>query len=91
MINSFAHGLFCSPVLNIVFPFASVLRCSSRPAANEVIGIDLGTTNSCVAVMEGKVKHNFFFLLLALTYWHSVIVWCHVTAALLIFLRHKCG
>lgn len=79
MINSFARGLFCSPVLNIVFPFPSVLRCSSRPAANEVIGIDLGTTNSCVAVMEGKVKHNFFFLLLALTYWHSVIVW------------HKCG
>ncbi|XP_068647789.1 heat shock 70 kDa protein, mitochondrial-like isoform X1 [Aristolochia californica] len=27
---------------------------SSRPAGGEVIGIDLGTTNSCVSVMEGK-------------------------------------
>ncbi|KAL7181245.1 hypothetical protein ACSBR1_040173 [Camellia fascicularis] len=27
---------------------------SSKPAGNDVNGIDLGTTNSCVAVMEGK-------------------------------------
>ncbi|PKI46811.1 hypothetical protein CRG98_032808, partial [Punica granatum] len=35
--------------------WASLARpFSSKPAGNEVIGVDLGTTNSCVAVMEGK-------------------------------------
>jgi len=32
-------------------------------AGNEVIGIDLGTTNSCVAVMDGKVGLLVFFLI----------------------------
>lgn len=33
---------------------ASTKRMFSAAAGSEVIGIDLGTTNSCVAVMEGK-------------------------------------
>jgi len=40
--------------------FTQLCRCISstsaaRASGSEVIGIDLGTTNSCVAVMEGKV------------------------------------
>ncbi|OAY73832.1 Heat shock 70 kDa protein, mitochondrial [Ananas comosus] len=40
---------------NLGHKFASFARpFSTKPAANDIIGIDLGTTNSCVAVMEGK-------------------------------------
>lgn len=35
-------------------PFRVPRSVSSALRADEVIGIDLGTTNSCVAVMEGK-------------------------------------
>ncbi|VFQ81854.1 unnamed protein product [Cuscuta campestris] len=35
--------------------WASLARqFSSKSAGNDIIGIDLGTTNSCIAVMEGK-------------------------------------
>ncbi|XP_058073341.1 heat shock 70 kDa protein, mitochondrial-like [Magnolia sinica] len=33
---------------------AAARAFSSKPAGGDVIGIDLGTTNSCVSVMEGK-------------------------------------
>ncbi|XP_047069891.1 heat shock 70 kDa protein 10, mitochondrial-like isoform X2 [Lolium rigidum] len=43
-----------SPLLSRL---GSVARAfSSKPSAADVIGIDLGTTNSCVSVMEGKIK-----------------------------------
>ena len=34
--------------------FTSTKSAALQPDAGDIIGIDLGTTNSCVAVMEGK-------------------------------------
>lgn len=35
-------------------------RFNSGKVSGPVIGIDLGTTNSCVALMEGKVSPTWF-------------------------------
>lgn len=59
------HGLTVYQQLNGVFAFLQAaqaaegaqsryISASASLRADEVIGIDLGTTNSCVAVMEGK-------------------------------------
>uniref|UniRef100_A0A0C9S5P5 TSA: Wollemia nobilis Ref_Wollemi_Transcript_12558_2630 transcribed RNA sequence n=1 Tax=Wollemia nobilis TaxID=56998 RepID=A0A0C9S5P5_9CONI len=46
---------FSNPQSALLHRWASAARAfSSKSAGNDVIGIDLGTTNSCVAVMEGK-------------------------------------
>jgi molecular chaperone DnaK (HSP70) len=42
------------------------MMCSATARSlGEVIGIDLGTTNSCVAVLEGKVRYQTAVVLTA--------------------------
>lgn len=48
------YGVSCG-ASSIVHKWTAAARAfSSKGAGSDVIGIDLGTTNSCVAVMEGK-------------------------------------
>ncbi|XP_027074988.2 heat shock 70 kDa protein, mitochondrial-like [Coffea eugenioides] len=53
--RSLVGNVKASPATSPLSRMLTSLRYfSSRPLADDVIGIDLGTTNSCVALMEGK-------------------------------------
>jgi molecular chaperone DnaK len=61
------QSLLCSPLhsFTMLSKFASAIKCNKQQlhrvahrgfaSDSHIVGIDLGTTNSCVAVMEGKV------------------------------------
>eukprot|EP00252_Welwitschia_mirabilis_P017759 TRINITY_DN393_c0_g1_i1.p1 TRINITY_DN393_c0_g1~~TRINITY_DN393_c0_g1_i1.p1 ORF type:complete len:687 (+),score=121.05 TRINITY_DN393_c0_g1_i1:223-2283(+) len=51
-VQSFKSAISSSPFTKRYLGLSRAF--SSKAAGNDVIGIDLGTTNSCVAVMEGK-------------------------------------
>ncbi|KAI9430463.1 Hsp70 protein-domain-containing protein [Lactarius indigo] len=53
--------MLCQHILLTFFgtsPFLNCLNCEEHNSevSGPVVGIDLGTTNSCVAVMEGKTS-----------------------------------
>ncbi|KAF9607515.1 hypothetical protein IFM89_036877, partial [Coptis chinensis] len=50
--NSLANSTFAKNGRNLARPF------SSKPARNDIIGIDLGTTNSCVSSWKGRRCSN---------------------------------
>ncbi|KAG8193910.1 hypothetical protein JTE90_011465 [Oedothorax gibbosus] len=52
--RSFASQAHSRSVLSLSNNYAIQRRYKSDKVQGHVIGIDLGTTNSCVAVMEGK-------------------------------------
>ncbi|CAN6196071.1 unnamed protein product [Urochloa humidicola] len=54
-IGSLRASLQSTCAANVFSKWGSLARpFSARAAGNDIIGIDLGTTNSCVSVMEGK-------------------------------------
>ncbi|CAN6182423.1 unnamed protein product [Urochloa humidicola] len=54
-IGSLRASLQSTSAANVFSKWGSLARpFSARAAGNDIIGIDLGTTNSCVSVMEGK-------------------------------------
>ena len=62
MLRVLASKSFGLPSRHVLSPLSTVLRApmsgKAKPAgakiSGDVIGIDLGTTNSCVAIMEGS-------------------------------------
>ncbi|CAN6210774.1 unnamed protein product [Urochloa humidicola] len=55
LIGSLRASLQSTCAANVFSKWGSFARpFSAKAAGNDIIGIDLGTTNSCVSVMEGK-------------------------------------
>ena len=56
----------------------SASAASHAAGGSEIIGIDLGTTNSCVAVMEGKVTAAVYSSTVRLHLALAQLGWLHV-------------
>jgi molecular chaperone DnaK len=56
-MSKFANSLRAVAARASVAPRQLTRSFSSSPSGAGIIGIDLGTTNSCVSVMQGKLPH----------------------------------